>query len=249
MNKKYIKIIVTLIVLLVLVICLRFYVNSNTVYIGSYTKLITIGKKIFKFNNNSSIKLRRVNIYKGNRVVKGYLKSSKGDNENQYYYVSLNNKIISDYNYVSSGTMLDLDVVVPEKKYKTTNLDTSTIEEINSYLDTKISKENISDYNIVEYDIDNDSQKEKVVFISYRINSSFSKKCFVVDNEDITTVLDKEYDLTEETTHVETFSLTALVDFNKDKKYEIVVLRCAGDDSPTYYDIYSYENGNIKEIK
>ena len=37
--------------------------------------------------------------------------------------------------------------------------------------------------------------------------------------------------------------------FYYDKNYEIVISTCKGDSVPTYYEIYEYKNGNIRELK
>lgn len=244
MNKKG-KIVILLIVITIIVIALSYFVSLNTVYLGSNTKVIVIGNKIIKIKNNRRIVLNKVNIYKDGKLFDGYLKSDKDDLGNSYYAVSKYNKKFNTNDLVVSGKMIKLNIVSPA------NIENSfNVSEINSLLELKLEEDNVIDYKKVTFDIDNDSSEEDVIFIIYRVENTRTTKAFVIDNEDITDIAEFEYDYTDMINSTnDVHYLSDVIDLNGDGKYEIILARIDGDSQPTYYDIYSYENGNVKEIK
>lgn len=247
MNKKSVKIFWVLLIITILVFVIQFIISSNTVYIGNNTRVLSIGSKIIKYNRNNSIILRKVNVYKGNRISKGYLKSTKADNENEYYLTSINNRNINVKTIVASGSMLKLSVIDPIDELNT--ITESKIHELNSILDVDLKTENIVKYKRIKYDIDNDSDDEEVLYISYVLNNISSDRIIIKDNS-IVKVVEYDFDYKDlQDKPQKAYGLVNIIDFNKDDIYEIVVSRVDGDSQPTYYDIYSYENGSIKKIK
>ncbi|MBR4830418.1 MAG: hypothetical protein IKZ96_01450 [Bacilli bacterium] len=244
MNKKG-KIVILLVVILIIVIALNYFISSNTVYLGNNTKVLVIGNKIIKLKNNRKILLNKVSIYKDGKKFDGYLKSEKYDMGYSYYAVSKYNKKFNSNDLVASGKMVKMNAV------SSSNIETSfNVSEINSLLELKLENDNVIDYKKVTFDIDNDSNNEEIVFIKYIVDNIGTTKAFVVDNEDITDIVEFEYDYTDMVNiKNDVHYLSDVIDLNNDKKYEIILARIDGDSQPTYYDIYSYENGNIKEIK
>ena len=118
--------------------------------------------------------------------------------------------------------------------------------EINQLLDTNISIDSIQNYRMISKDIDNDSSKESIFYISYIDDDSISTNIFVVDNSEVTNIIDSSVSFDD---LGKSYSLVGVIDFNKDKNYEVIVSRVDGDSQPMYYDIYRYENNSIKEIK
>lgn len=246
MNKKSWNIIIILVIVTIIVIALHFLISLKTFYLGNYTKVITIGSKIIKVNSNTAIKLRKVKYYRNGNISKGFLKSYYVDGENEYYIASLNNKSLDIMDLVASGSLAKMDIVPPKNIDE--DLTASSLKDINSFLGKTLSSDDIFDYKKITYDIDNDSKNEDVIYLSYMENNSLKKVAFISDEVN-TEIINKETDLENEVSEDEIYSLVDLIDFNGDSVYEIVISRCAGDDSPTYYDIYSYDNGIIKEIK
>ena len=245
MNKKSLKPIIVLVIITILVFILRLFINLYTVYIGNNARVITIGSKIIKINNNNKILLRRAKIYKNGNKINGYIKSSKGDMENEYYLVSLNNKKINVNPLIASGSLAKIKVIT-----KTDNtINESAIIELNDQLDLELKKENIVTYKKIILDIDNDGTDEKVIYVSYSINDVSYDKALIIDDSTYELV-DYEFSLEDLKEKPQKFySLVGLIDLNNDNKYEIIVSRIDGNSQPQYYEIYSYNDGKIKEIK
>ena len=246
MNKKG-KIVIVLAIITIIVIGFCYYVSLNTVYLGNNTRAIVLGKKIIKIKNNNKIVLRKVNYYKDGKRFDGYLKSTKDDNGYSYYAVSKYNKKVNTNDLLASGKMLKMNIV--SSSNINTSLNDSTLSTINELLDLKLGSDNILEYKSITYDIDNDSSDENVVFVKYRVDTTITVKIFINDDS-VIDILEFENDFTNiSSSSNKVYYLTSVADINNDKNFEIIVARIDGDSQPTYYDIYSYENGNIKEIK
>ena len=246
MNKKSWNIIIILVIVTIVIVVLNFMISLRTYYLGNYTKVISIGSKIIKLNSNRAIKLRKVKYYRNGSISNGFLKSYYIDGENEYYIVSKNNKSLDILDLIAAGPLVKMDIVPPKNIDE--DLTSSSLKDINSFLGKTLSDDDIFGYKKITYDIDNDSNNEDVIYLSYMENNSLKKIAYISDEVN-TEIINKETDLEDEVGGDEIYSLVDLIDFNGDNIYEIVISRCAGDDSPTYYDIYSYDNGIIKEIK
>ena len=246
MNKKG-KIVIVLAILAIIVIGICYFISLNTVYFGNDTRAIILGKKIVKTYNNSKITLRNVYFYKDGKKSNVYLKSEKYDNGYSYYAITKYNKRIKTNDLLASGKLLKLDVVSPSNV--NTYINDASLNETNELLDLKLESDNVIEYKNVTFDIDNDSNDENVVYIKYRMDTVITTKIFIND-DNVTDILEFENDFTDmENMSNQIYYLTDVVDLNGDKKYEIIVARIDGNSQPTFYDIYSYENGSIKEIK
>ena len=247
MNKKIWNIFWILLIITIIIMFLYFIIGMNTVFIGNNTRVLSIGSKIYKFRINNKILLKKVNVYKNNKVIDGFLKTRELDNENEYYLVSHNNKNIDVNDLIASGKMVMLNVI--PSKNELNYINDSSLQEINDYFDTNLKPENVTAYKNLIYDIDNDSTNEQVIFISYVLNNISSDKIIIKDNN-ITNIVDYNYDYKYVRSKPQkVFDFVGIIDFNKDEKYEIVISRINGDSQPKYYDIYSYNNGNVKKIK
>ena len=247
MNKKSVKIVMFLVIITVVIIILQLFISMNTVYIGNNTRVISIGSKIYKYNKNKKIILKKIKVYKDGRTVKGFLKSTKADNEIEYHLVSSSNKKIDMKTVIASGQMVKLSVVDRTKDINTIN--DTLLNELNDMLDTELKIENVSRYNKITYDIDNDSIDEQVLYVSYLKDNISVDRIFIYD-DNLIDVVDYEFDYKDVMNlSQKAYDFVGLIDFNNDNKYEVVVSRVDGDSHPAYYDIYSYENGIVKEIK
>ena len=242
MKKK--SIIISLIICILVIIIVSF-INMKIIYLGSYTKVLSFGNTIFKFNNNNSILLRNAKIYKNGNIINGYIKSSKSGDSSDYYIASKNNRII-DFDYlIASGVLTNIDVI---QNNNVIDIDNNSLSIINNLLNENINIDNVYNYNRISCDIDNDSIEEDIISIIYYENDSIKTNIFINKNNSITNIINNEYSYEEESIS-NIYNFVGLIDFNKDKKYEIIISNRSGDSQPTYFDIYRYENDNIKEIK
>lgn len=247
MNKKG-RIVIIFIIITIIVIALSYFINSNTVYFGSNTRALVVGKKIIKRYSNKNILLKKVNYYKDGKVFSGYLKSNKDDTGYDYYLVSKYNKKRNVDDILAAGSMIKINVISSDNIE--TFISEASLNQINQLLEINITTGDIVDYKKYTYDIDNDSSSEDVVFINYFIENVRTTKLFVIDDEDLQEIKEFEYDFADPVNSSnEIYYLSNVVDINKDGIYEIVVARIDGDSQPTFYDIYQYSNGTIKEIK
>ena len=241
MKKRIVPILIICIVIILLITVL----NGRLIYLGNNTKVLVFGSKIIKFNYNPKIVLRSVNIYKdNNKTINGYIKSTKHDKEYNYYLVSRNNKEINTDDLIASGLLNKLSVYT---KVESSTIDQSSLDMINNLLEKNINTDDIYNYKKITYDIDNDSNKEDIIALVFNDNGSFANRIFINDNN-LVNVIDYNVSFSDEK-NIKSYGLVGLVDFNKDDIYEIVVSRVDGDSQPAYYDIFSYDNGSIKEIK
>lgn len=245
MNKKSIKIVFILIIIIIITFVFQMIINAHTVYIGDYTKIIVFGKSIFKYNRNNRIILRKVKIYDNENIKNGFLKTEESV-WNSYYAIFSNNKRVDTNRLLVSGASINLDIV-SSKNIEETKTESLLIE-INHLLDKNLSLDSILDYQKFIYDIDNDNEKESVIYVTYQENSTISTEIFINDNKKIK-VKSNEIDYEVINGEGLSISLYGLIDFDGDKNYEIVISTCDGDSAPTYYEIYEYKAGNIKEIK
>lgn len=240
------RIVVFLLVVCVIIIVLFEFVNSRTIYIGSNTRIISFGPKIYKFNSNKKVLLKKVNVYRDGKQVKGFLKSSKEEGKYGYYVVNSNNKTMNVDPLIASGSFAKLNVV--SSKYYDNNYNEDIINRISELLEKEISFNSVMNYKRISFDIDNDSVEEEIYLILYNENESFVTNIFVYKNENVISIIDSEIDYTEADS-IESYSLAGLIDFNNDKMYEIVLSKSTGDDTPTVYDIYTFSNDTVKKIK
>lgn len=245
MNRK-IRIIYFLTVLVLIIILFQLFIQSRTIYLGNDTKIFNLNNIYIKLNHNSNIKIRNVYTYKNGKRLNGYLKSTKVDNIYEYNVVSKNNRIIQSDDLIASGKLIKLDVV--SNKYSKTEINESLLQEFNELTDNELSINNIIRYKKITYDIDNDSSDESIIFVTYLSNGSLNNKAFIND-DNVIDIINDEYDIEKQDNLETNYRLVGLIDFNKDKKYETVVSTSKGDDSPTYYNVYRYVDGTVKEIK
>lgn len=247
MNKKNKRVLIILLLISIIVISLVTYINMNIVYIGNNTKVVSLGNKIYSFNTNSNIILRKVYINKNGKFIKGFIKAEKENDSYDYIAVSANNRAIDVDLLIAKGLLSKAEVaknVVSSKE-----ITDGSINEVNVLLEANIDKSSVLNYEKMVFDIDNDASDESIYYVLYMTTSSLSTEIFIKDGEDIISVLSNEYDFETEGFSETTYKLTGLIDFNNDLNYEIVVSKVTGDDAPIYYDIYRYDNGKINRIK
>lgn len=226
----------------VIIIVLISTINMKTVYLGSYTKVISFGNITFKYNSNKKVILKKVNIYKNGNKTKGYIKSQKSNNGKEYYAVSnSNNKLDLDY-LLASGSLAKIDVI----DYESSEINNESLVRINGLLGTSLLLDNILNYGVISFDIDNDITSEEVYYVAYYENDMIVTRIFIADDNQVINIVNEETNLDDNGT---SYNLTCLIDFNKDKIYDVVVSKVDGDSQPTYYNIYRYTDGQIKEIK
>lgn len=244
MGKK--RICIFLLLILVLIIIVFEVISFNTIYLGSNTRIIVIGGKIIKKYGNKKIVLKKVNYYKNGEKNKGYIKSKEYENGNYYYIVSKDNKTIDLDNLIAAGLMIKLKT--PSSSVINTNKEEIDIDELNDDLNLDLSIEDVNYYKNITYDIDNDKSKEEIIYVSYVMDNYLKISIFIRDDNGIINVFEYGKDRYSNEPQ-KAFMLSNIVDLNNDGNYEIIVSRVDKDSQPAYYDIYSYKNGKIKEIK
>ncbi|MBR4350967.1 MAG: hypothetical protein IKP98_01950 [Bacilli bacterium] len=239
------KIVIPILIVCIIVILSILFLNTKIVYLGSHNKVITFGNKIFNYKSNKRILLRKAYIYKDGKALKGYIKSNKNGKTNEYYAVSKYNKMINVNNFIASGILKKLNIINIDDDIE---IDSNKLKEYNELLDTNIELDNVYNYKEILFDIDNDSSEEKVIYIVYNENDSIFTSIIVDDNGNAFEIVYYEDNMDSDIQN-KIYYLVNLIDFNNDKKYEVVVSVCDGDSQPTYYSIYKYDNGKVKEIK
>lgn len=239
------KVVILFAVICILIIIISFVINSNIVYLGNHTKVLSFGNILFKYNLNNNIVLRKVNIYKTSNVLKGYIKTEKYNSENRYYAVSVNNKTIKLNDFIASGILKKVDII---NTGKASEIDSNKVSKLNDLLEKELTIDNVYGYKEISYDIDNDNDEEDIIYTTYMENGSLVTNIFLYENGNVTNIINYENDLEAEN-NCKNYDLVCVINFNKDNNYEIVISVNDGDSQPTYYNIYKLENGNIKEIK
>ena len=244
MNKK--RVLIILLVLTIMIIAFKSYISLNTIYFGNFSKAIVIGKKVIKKDENRRIILKKVNAYKDDKIIDGYIKSEKVDIGYNYYLESNKNKKIDMKELIASGTMIKLDI--PSSSNVDVLKNENTISKINNLLDLNLDDSELFDYKKITFDIDNDSEDEEVIYVNY-LEDNYSKTNIFINDNSIIKVFEYKRDITNKIASYKTFKLSNIIDLNNDKNYEIIISRVDSDSQPPYYDIYSYKNGKVKEIK
>ena len=247
MNKKG-KIIIVALIVSIIAIIFNYFISLNTIYFGSNTKAFIFGKKIIKLNINPKVVLKKVNYYNKQKAFKGYLKSDKDDNGYSYYIVTEHNKIVDTNDLIATGSMVKVNIVSSQDI--SVSINNLKLEEINKLFEINLVMENVIEYKNIMTDIDNDQTSEEVVYIKYLYNDVKTTKIFVLDDNEIYNIQELEVDYSDlANSSSQVYYLSNVIDINNDNIYEIIVGRIDGDSKPTYYDIYDYNNGIVKEIK
>ena len=222
------------------------YRSNKIVYIGDYTK-VYIKDDVIQVNNTNTDTNIEVKYYFNKEFKNGYLFSEKLDYNNTNYL-----KVISE----DSKKVEFNDSLIAMTKNVSVNIkdieeSKATNDEINSL--KNFYKTNNMDYELKElykciFDVDNDGVDDEVYSgISYVDEEHYLYSILIKSMDSIKLIDSSLYEI--EAPSSKKISLFKFIDFNNDNKYEIVVKEDNGDDQPTYFNIYSYNNGEIDKIK
>ncbi len=102
----------------------------------------------------------------------------------------------------------------------------------------------------IEFDFDNDGEKEQVYFISNDYDLESQTKVFSIaymkNNSKIETLISH---ISEDYTDIPTIMLKEIIDYNDDGKYELIFRKTYFDQIGTCYEIFELEKGIYKPIK
>ena len=246
MKKKILILVLLLIIYIVLSLYLTFINKENIVYLGSSTQVI-IKNNDLKLRKSSKIYIKKAKVYYNGFFVDGYIRSIKEKHDGLVRFQSMT----SDYQLIKSNEdliaytgNLDLDV---DESTRSTILSNSEKNRLIEYAKTNNISGTLSDYYKSNKDIDKDGKVETIY--SYTITG---------DNKTttLTTLLSDDKLLKIDVQSGKTISPSLkrswfykYIDFDNDKKYEIVLYQSNGDDSVATYKIYKYQNGNLSIIE
>lgn len=254
-DKRNLLILVLFIIFIGLSIFVYINKNSNTVYLGNFTKINLKDNNIEIKNKNNKISLTKAKIYFNKFFINGYLKSDKSDINNKkniYNAYNENGKIldfnddliaytgnikinIANYNELNIG--LDKDFEVIDNFLLSDDGDGIVLDYSIDYLD----------YRKIIFDIDNDGIDEFIYSIDILEGETIDYTYVILIDGDQTILVDKRKGKINNA-NLHKISFFNLIDFNNDNKYEIVLRLKTGDYGNNYYKIYNY-NKSVKEIK
>lgn len=243
-DKNMKKRIIIIIILSFVFLGLSIYkeINSQSIlYIGNNTEFYIKNNKIIKKTSNLKNTLEKAKVLFNNEFVDGYMLVK--DNEfgkNIEIYDENKNKIISN-----RGLLLykgNKNITVPEV-VNVTNYTKSEERFINDKLKSNDIEGEIESFNKYAIDLNNDGELEEIYSLLIKSNDTETSFIFMDEN-----VLLKEKDSLDNLPAVKTYKIYMIIDINDDKDYEIIIANTTGDDSPTYYDIYKYDNDSFIKV-
>lgn len=244
-NKSIILISCIIFYLLLSVVLNNFIFNKTEIYLGDYTKVNIKNNNIIIKNNNESISNKEIYYYNDTKFVKGYLYSESINNKKIYTVINdekqkikfLNDKIIAT-------KKLNIKIYNPDF----TTINSIESEEILKYLSKKSKFETVISIQKYEYDFNKDGVDE--VLYAAVVNLNSDEYCTYILNEinDSFEIIDSA--ITNNTLpNKKRIVIYKYIDFDNDDNYELVIKENNGDDSPTYYNVYTYENGIFNKIE
>ena len=247
--KKEFKILIALAAIYIIVSIVFYFIEntSKIVYIGDHTKVIVNGDELSVDNENIKIPSKNVKYYFNKSISNGYLYADELDYNNYYYLTVLSEdgKPLKFNDSVLAMTN-NLDIKVEELPNNVvTNEDVDVIRE---YMSSQSIEKNISYVFKSSFDLDNDGNYEDIYSVS--LNEDYEKytTLILIKSGDFIEKID-ESSYEEDSSEYRKISLFKLIDFNLDNNYEIVIKEKNGDDKPTYFNIYSYNNKNITKVE
>lgn len=246
MKKKIINIVFLVILYFVISIILIIIDNNKKiVYIGNYTKVYVSKNGIKVKNQNEEINNKKINLFFENEFKKAYLSSGDADFYLAYFaYDTKGNKYNTYEDIIATTRNIDINIESPESL----KCSDSEIELLSKKLN--LEKNNIELNTLKKYniDLDNDNNREVIYSISYKISDYNYKNYFVIRKNDFFNTF-TSYKVDRSIPTIKSKSLFKFIDFDKDGVYEVVLSTDNGDDGPSRYEIYSYKNSELKNIK
>ncbi len=248
MKKNNIVLIVSLILIYIIInIYVVFIKKENVVYLGDSTKVYVKKNELIKIKDNSLMNIKKAKIYFNKEFVDGYIRTTSNE--------------IVDFNTRDAFTK-DKKMLFPSKGLLayTGNLSIHVGEPSvydilgNSEKEKllKIAKENgaegdIIDSNKVVFDINNDKEFETIY--SFTITNNEKLYSFVIlENDDDNEIIESTSSKLQ-SAKIRKCKFHRFIDFNDDNNYEINILCENGDDTLSDFDIYTYNNGTVVEVK
>ena len=243
MKKKIILLFMLVVLYFLVSFVLNFIENQKkVVYIGVYTKIYIKNNKIEVKNKNDYIINKPVKVLLNDKYYDAYMNSNDADLYNAYnFFDKKKNKIQFNNDFIASTRNIYL---------KVENSSDYLYENIKNYdfgdLDLDFIDENYKTTKKYVFDIDGNGKKEVIYIISGNISENKIKTYFILESNNKYSIF-KSYVLNMDSPAVKDISLYKFIDFNNDKKYEIV-LRCNDrEDLPPHFDIYSYKNNKLEK--
>ena len=256
MKKNNVLIIFIIVLILNLLILTLNSINKEYVMFGTTTILEYKNGKLNKIKEttkiNKKLNYKVFNVYNNKEFNKYYLTIKEGDTVPVYEIYGLDNEQV----YLSNSLLAHTDGI--SLKVFSSSISKQIEEEDKMIFDKIFDKYNLEKkYSLymrkIECDIDNDGFTETLYSIDNYAFSIDKIYCliFLVDSNNEIIMIDKIIDRAENIYEVYHKNLNWIVDIDNDNQYEIVLSRKSGDDTPTYYEFYKYDNKSkeITEIK
>lgn len=243
MKKTKALIIFLIITYFIISIYFVFIKKDNIIYLGSSTKVKIKGDNIIITENNETSYIKKAKVYFNEEFIDGYIRSVYEDYNDSKSYQILDknfNLLNSTDGLIAYTGKMNIKVANIEKKASVTDAEKKELEEISVENNLEGS---LSDFIKVEYNLDND--KEKEVIYSYTVSNveKTSTITIITDDEDYE-VIDMQSG-NPLSPGLKRSYFYKLIDFEGDNSYEIVLYQSNGDDAKGQYKIYKYINGTI----
>lgn len=251
---------------IILLIFIVLYISLIISYLLSFrhTNFIMFGTTTYVFYNNNEIKsVKRVNkinkkidyekfkVFLDNSFKDLYINFYDQDNATYFKLYDEENQLI-DTKKPLLAYKGNVKIKVSDSPIET-ELKQEEKDKLLKILKSHSINEDISLFSKQILDIDNDSQNEIIYSLSNvgsKINESVYTYIFIQEsNNEIIDVDLTETKINNTITVPQTY-LAYSVDLDNDNKYEIVLLKSTGDDTPAYYHFYKYDDStkNVYEI-
>lgn len=253
-NKKIIFILVILLILLYFIINIVVTIPkkgkyTNTVFLGSYTKVTIKNGNINVYNEDTEISKLDVKIFFKNKFIDGYIFTTEEATGVMNY--------INAYNFDGKFLILDSTLIAHTKdisiKIKGNNKnENNSLDEVYQFAAAnKITLSNniVLDYsNITNFDIDDDGKEEYIYSIGL-IEDAENYMTFVFMKKDNKYILiDSDKGTYNELPNT-SYRFFNLIDFNNDDNYEFVVEKIMSEYGPVYYELYNFNGNSFTKIE
>ena len=243
---KKLMIVLIILYLAISVIFTFIFNNKKIVYIGDYTKIYINDNKILKKNTNTLSNIE-VKYYFNGQLKNGYLFSEKLDYDNTNYLkvVSENNeKIQFNDGLIAMTKDVNIDIIEP----KQSNVSSDEIDNIKNYLVKNNMNYDLKELYKYSFDIDKNGIIDEIYSSNLHVDEEHNLFVILIKtNNDIQTIDSSLFE--SGAPNSRKISLFKFIKFDDNQKYNIIIKEDNGDDQPTYYNVYSYDNGKLNQIK
>ena len=264
-NKKGILILVISLVATYLLINIIYLIPSgkkysNTVFLGSSTKVNVKGNTIKVYNEDRKLSKQKAKVYFKKKFVDGYILSEKTDSSNGSNVIYATNE--KNHNIVTSGVFI---VHTPDISIKIKDTDPYESKDLTDIYElAKVNNIAIGDYFDLDYqeitnvDIDADGKDEYIYSVGLikssgvaeedgeTLEDTYDSFVFVKkDNEYF--LIDRAESDGDSVTYIK-LSFEKLIDFNNDDDYEFVIEKMMSEYGPYNYELYNFNGKEFTKL-